>query len=452
MIIKNKKELLSHGNKRGRAVVLDVIENAIRAVNPYDIVKKMVRIENERKLIVGELNYDLSTVGNIYVIGAGKATLPIAQVLDEILGEHIKKGVVIVKKGQGRRLKAIEVMEAGHPIPDKAGLEGAKEIIEIAKAAKARDLVFCVITGGASALMPFPAQGIALEDKKRVTDILLKCGATISEINVVRKHISAIKGGRLATCIHPAELINLLVIDEVAGLPWGPTVPDVTTFGDAVRVLKKYDLWEGIPVSVRKYLQKGLTDSSLETPKPKDFEGLKIRNIILANNKTACEKAKIRAEALGFNSMILSTVLEGESRETGIVLASIAKEVEASGRPIRPPCVLILGGETTVTIAGQHGMGGPSQELAISFSLRIPGSEKIVIASIDTDGTDGPTDIAGGIADGYTIGRAKEKGISVYKSLIRHNSSYILKELKDAIITGPTGTNVMDLNVIAITT
>ncbi|MFQ6081489.1 MAG: glycerate kinase [Candidatus Bathyarchaeia archaeon] len=452
MIIKNREELLSHGNKRGREVALDVIECAIKAVDPYEAVRKLVCIESDRELIVGDLSYDLLKAGNIFVVGAGKATFPIAQALDEILGERIKRGAINVKRGEKRRLKHITVREAGHPIPDKAGLEGGKEIMGIAKEAKEGDLVFCIITGGASALMPLPADGISLKDKKEITELFLKCGATIDEINAVRKHISAIKGGRLAMYIHPAEVINLIVIDEVAGLPWGPTVPDTTTFKDAVRALKKYDLWEKIPNSVRKHLERGLTDPSLETPKPKDFRGVKVHNLVLADNEIACEAAKKRAEELGFNSTILSTVLEGESREAGIVLAGVAKEIEKNSRPIKPPCVFIVGGETTVTITGQPGEGGPSQELALGFSLKIAGNEKTVIASIDTDGSDGPTDIAGGIVDGYTIDRAKEKGIDVYRSLMRHDSSHVLKELGDAIITGPTGTNVMDLNVIVIAT
>jgi len=450
MRIKNKEELLSRRNRRGREIALDIIEHAMKAVNPYEVAKKLVYIENDRRLIVCDLSYDLSKVGNIYVVGAGKATFPIAQALDEILGDRIKRGAINVKRGEKRRLKHIKVREARHPIPDGTGLEGAKEIVEIAKEAKEEDLVFACITGGASALLPLPAEGISLEDKRSVTDLLLKCGAAIDEINAVRKHISAIKGGRLAMYIRPAEVINLIVMDEVPGLPWGPTVPDITTHEDAVRSLKKYDLWEKIPDSVRNHLEIGLIDITLETPKPKEFEGLKVHNIILTNNEVACEAAKKRAEELGFDSMILSTVLEGESRETGIVLAGIAKEIAERGRLLKPPCVLILGGETTVTITGQSGEGGPSQEFALGFALKIAGSKNIVIASIDTDGTDGPTDIAGGIADGYTIERAKEKGIDIYENLMKHNSSHVLKELGDAVITGPTGTNVMDLNVIVI--
>ena len=449
-IIKNKVELLLHGNKEGRKIALDIIDYAIKAVDAYEATKRKVRIEND-KLIVGNLIYNLSSIREIYVIGAGKASFSIAQALDEIIGNRIKKGIVIVKRGENRRLKHIEVIEAGHPIPDEAGLEGARKIMQIAKEAKEGDLVFCVITGGASALMPLPAGNISLEDKKKVTELLLTCGATIDEINTVRKHISAIKGGRLAKYIHPAEVINLIVIDEIAGRPWGPTVPDTTTFKDAVNVLKKYDLWENVPGSVREHLERGMVDRSLETPKPHDFKDLKIHNIVLADNEIMCEAAKERAEELGFKSLILSTKLEGESREVGVVLASIAKEIEEKGRPVKPPCVLILGGETTVTLTGSYGKGGPSQELVLGASLRIAGSKKVVIASIDTDGTDGPTEIAGGIVDGYTLKRAEEKGIDIFESLKKHNCYEVLMKLQDAIITGPTGTNVMDLDIVVVT-
>lgn len=450
MIIKNREELLSHGYRKGREVALEIAEDAIKAVDAYDATKKKVHVESCR-LIVGDLNYDLSKVGNIYVIGGGKATFSIAQALDEILGWRIKRGVINVKRSEKRRLKHVKVIEGGHPIPDEMGLEGAKEMIHIAKEAEEGDLVFCAITGGASALMPLPTGNISLEDKKRVTDILLKCGATIDEINAVRKHISAIKGGRLAKHIHPAEIINLIVIDEIAGRPWGPTIPDTTTFKDAVNIVKKYNLLEKVPNPVREHLNRGLIDPRLETPKPKDFEGLQVHNIVLADNGIICEAAKKRAEELGFKSLILSTVLEGESKEVGIVLASIAKEIEEKGRSIKPPCVLILGGETTVTITGQCGKGGPSQELVLGASMKIAGSKNMVIISIDTDGTDGPTEIAGGIVDGYTLKRAKEKDIDVFENLMKHNSSEVLMKLQDAITTRPTRTNVMDLNIVVIT-
>ncbi len=448
-VIKNRQTLLSHGNVEGRRIALDIIEHAIKAVDAYELVRKFVFVEGQT-LNVGRLKYDLSRIRNIYVVGAGKGSVRMAEALEDILGSRISAGIIIEKRGQGRKLRTVKVVEGGHPIPDEAGFEAAKEVVEIAKHAQDGDLVFACITGGCSALMPLPADGISLDDKKNVTDLLLKCGATIDEINAVRNHISAIKGGRLAAYAHPAEIIGLILVDEVAGLPWGPTAPDPTTFSDSVRILKKYRLWEKVPDSVRRHLEMGLSGQRMETLKPEDLERLKVHNFVLASIESACEAAKRRAEELGLNSMILSTMMEGESREAGIVLASIAKEVEKKGRPIKPPCALIAGGETTVTITGQTGEGGPSQELALSFSLKIHKSKKITLASVDTDGTDGPTDVAGGVVDGYTLDRAKEKGIDIYENLMNHSSSYVLKELGDTLITGPTGTNVADLNVIVV--
>ncbi|RLI46958.1 glycerate kinase [Candidatus Bathyarchaeota archaeon] len=451
MIIKNRDELCSHGNIEGRKSILDILEHALEAVDSYKAVKKLVHIDDE-KLIVDNLKFDLSKIENIYVLGAGKATMPIGMALEDILGERIRDGLIIVKKGQKRRLKRIKVIEASHPIPDEAGLEGAKELVKIAKNAKKGDLVFSAITGGSSALAPLPAKGISLEDKIEVTDLLLKSGAVIQEINAVRKHLSAIKGGRLAKLIHPAEIVNLTVSD-VIGDPLDYitdlTVPDTSTFEDAVFALKKYGLWEKVSNSVRTHLEKGLTDPSLETPK--DFTGMKVHTFIISNNEAVCEAAKNRAEELGFNSIILSTMIEGESREAGIVLAGIAKEIEKNGRPFKPPCALISGGETTVTIEGEHGEGGRNQEFVLGFSLKIDGNKNITVSAIDTDGTDGPTDIAGGIADGYTLKRAREKDIDVYENLMKHNTSHVLRTLKDTIYTEPTGTNVMNLRVIIIT-
>ena len=449
MKIKNKSELTSHGNVAGRKILLDIIEHALEAMDPRKYVKKLVSVDGER-LKVGGLEYDLSRVGDIYVCGAGKGSVFIAEALEEVLGDRIKDGIIVEKRGQGKKLRRVKVLEAGHPLPDEEGYEAACSLVELAKEAKKGDIVFFCVTGGASALLPLPADGITLEDKIKITDMLLKCGARIDEINTVRKHISSIKGGRLAQYIHPAEIINLIVVDEVAGLPWGPTVPDETTFQDAVYVLKKYGLYSKIPRSIRSHLERGLRDKRLETPKPSEFKEIKLHNFILGNAEMVCEAADKRARELGLNSMVLSTMIEGESKDVGIVLAGIAKEIAKNRRPIAPPCAVISGGETTVTITGESGEGGRNQELALSFSLMIDGNEHIVAASVATDGTDGPTDIAGGIVDGYTVKRAEELGIDVAEHIAKHSSSYVLKRLKDAVYTGPTGTNVMDLRVFIV--
>ena len=447
MIVKNKSQLLSQGNIEGRRIALNLVEYAITVVNAYAAAKKRIQRKGDR-FTVDNLQYDLSSLGQIYVVGGGKASFPIAQALEEIFNERIAKGVVSVKRGESRRLRRIEVIEAGHPIPDEKSLEAGNKIVELAKNVKKGDIVFCAISGGASALLSLPAGDITLEDKREITDMLLKCGARIDEINCVRNHISSIKGGKLAELLREAEIINLIIIDEVAGQPWGPTAPDNTTFQDAVNVLEKYDLWKKTSDTVKDYLERGRGDPSLETPK--SFEDLRIHNVILADNQIMCEAVEKKARELGLKPLILSTVTEAESREAGIVLGSIAREAELRNRPAAPPCVLIMGGETTVTIPSQHGKGGPSQEFALGACLKIAGSESITVVSIDTDGTDGPTDIAGGITDGFTLERAKKNNIDIYRGLITHNAYEVLMEIRDAVITEPTDTNVMDLNLAVV--
>lgn len=449
--IKNRSELLSTGSTEGRRIALEIIEHTLMSIDSYTKVKEAIRWENDTTLRVVDMSYDLSAIDNVYVLGAGKATFPIARALEEIMGSRLRQGLVIVKKGYGKKLKRIEVLEAGHPIPDEVAVQGSKRIVEIARQADEQDLVFCAITGGASSLMSLPVQGISLRDKQRVTKLLLQSGVTLYETNTVRKHISAVKGGKLAQCIHPARIVNLIVIDEVEGVPWGPTVPDETTFQDAIGVLKRHDIWNRTPQSIKRYLMRGIANPALETPKQRDFGNIRVQNVVLADNQTACEAARQGAAILGLDSMILSSQVEGESREAGIILACIAKNVEKIGEPMRPPCVLIMGGETTVRLSKHWGLGGPSQELALGASLKIAGSRRITIASLDTDGTDGPTSVAGGIVDGCTLKRAAKRNVDVFKNLMDHNSLKVLTQLNDAIVTGPTGTNVADLTVAVIT-
>ncbi len=449
MIINNEDELLSHGDKKGRKASLKVIKEAINSVDSYSATKRQISIKSN-ELIIGEFNYDLSSINNIFVVGAGKATYSIARAIDEKLGKRIEKGHII-GKDEGRKLDHITVTSGGHPVPNENGFEGTKRIKEICEEAGENDLVICGITGGASALMPSPVREIHLKDLKRINKMLLNSGAPIEDINTVRKHISEIKGGKLSETIHPAEIINIIVIDEIAGEPWGPTIPDTTTFKEAIEALKKHNLWKDTAKPIKNYLKKGVKNRELETPKERDLQNLKSHNVILADIKTACKSAKEEAEELGFNSMILTTKLEGESRESGIFLTSIAKEVSNNGNPIKPPSIIILGGETTVTInKNDPGEGGPSQEFVLGSSLKIPNNKKITIASIDTDGTDGPTDIAGAIADNQTQKRAKSMNLDIYENLKNHNSSKVLKNLQDTIETNSTGTNVMNLYLAVI--
>jgi len=447
MYIQNRNELVSHGYKQGRKAVIDIIEHALQAVDPYRATRELVHLEGDI-LSVGYLNFDLSKRGDIYLLGMGKATFPIAKAMEEILGERITEGLIIVKEGQKGDLKRVKVREASHPLPDSRGLEAAKEMKAMAERAREGDIVFCAITGGSSALAPLPVSCVSLEEKRGIHELLLRSGATIREINAVRKHLSDIKGGKLALSIFPAEIINLTVSDvteDPLDYITDPTVADTSTFGDAILVLRKYDLLGRVPKSAVDYLQK----ATPEMENPKDFGNMPVHTFVLVKSSTICKAASNRAQELGFASMILTLTLEGESREAGIAFARIGAEIQRCSKPLMPPCVVVAGGETTVTIHGQCGEGGPNQEFALSAALQLD-DEGVVIAAIDSDGTDGPTDIAGGIIDASTAERAKEKDIDISEHLSHHNASPVLRELNDTVITGHTGTNVNDLKLLLV--
>jgi len=448
LYIKNREELVSHGQTEGRKTVIDIIEHALLAADPYTATINLVHLDGDI-LSVGDLHLDLSGRGKIYLLGAGKATFPIAKALEEILGDRIADGVVIVKEGQPGNLHRVKIREASHPLPDERGFMAAKEMKTVAEMAQEGDIVFCVITGGSSSLAPLPVSGITLAEKKKVNELLLNSGATIREINAVRKHLSQIKGGNLALSIFPAELINLTVSD-VTGDPLDYitdlTVPDTSTFEDAIQVLKKYDLLERIPQSAREYL----LSATPEMENPKDFGNMPMHTFVIVKSSVVCEAASNRASELGLASMILTSTLEGESKEISHVFTSIAREIKTCHRPLTPPCAVIASGETTVTIPGECGKGGPNQEFALNAALQFDGINEVVIAAIDTDGTDGPTELAGGIIDSSTLERARDKGLDLSRSLLSHDTCTALTELDDAIITGHTGTNVNDLYIMLV--
>jgi len=447
--IKNKKQLLSHGNMKIRKAALDIIEYSLEKADPYIATKNLVSIKNNN-LHVGSLTFNLHDYKRIFILGAGKATFPIAKALEEILGDKITDGIVICKYGQEGNLKYSKLYLANHPIPDEAGLIAAKEVIALAKRTRAGDIVFAGITGGSSALMPLPIPEVSLEEKQVVNKLLLACGANIIEINSVRKHLSQIKGGRLAKNIHPeAHLINLTVSD-VIGDPLDyitcPTVPDTSTFKDARNAISKYKLWEKLPVSVRNYLKNAT--SKMETPK--NLSNHQLHNFIIVAGDTACVAAEKKAKEMGFNTMILSTMFEGESKELGRTFVSIAKEIIINKRPLTTPCVIIGGGETTIKLEGNYGMGGPNQEFALSAALYLEDLKDTVIVGFDTDGTDGPTKIAGAIVESSSTSMAKKLGISLQHELDWHNTVEVFEKMGDAIITGSTGTNVNDLKFLLI--
>lgn len=448
MIIKNKDELISHGYKEERKTALEIAEYAINSVNTYESTKNIVKLEGE-VLKVDDLSYNLSEIKDIYVIGGGKATYSIGRALEGILGSHLTDGVISVKKGEERRLDNIKVVEAGHPVPDENGYEATKDIMDIAKKVGENDLVFCAITGGASALLPQPAGDISLDDLKKVNKLLLDSGAPIEDINTARKHVSKTKGGRLAKMVQPAELVNFIVIDEIAGEPWGPTVGDKTTFKDAISRLEKHKLWDKTPEDIKSHLKRGAETPEMESLTPHDIRKLGVHHVIIGDNALMCEAAEEKARSLGLNAFILTSELEGESMDVGLSFAGIAKEMKKRGRPLEPPCTVIAGGETTVKVEGD-GIGGPSQEFVLGAALKISEEENIVVCSIDTDGTDGPTDIAGAMVDGKTMKRAEEEGLDVFDSLHRNDTASVTTKLKDAVYTYPTETNVMNLYMIIV--
>ncbi|MCL0029414.1 glycerate kinase [Dehalococcoidia bacterium] len=448
----NKEELLRDERmQRERADVLDILAAALEAVDPAKLIKRHVRLEGDQ-LITGEKTYDLKRYQKIFVVGGGKASGALVPALEEILGEYITAGTVNTKYGYTAETEIIKINEAGHPIPDRNGVRGMEEVQRLLSIAGEGDLVICLISGGGSALLPLPAPGIGLEEIGRVTDLLLKAGAPIDQLNTVRKHISSVKGGQLARMAYPAELVSIILSDVVGDplstIASGPTVPDPTTFADAQRVLQRYDLWDEVP-KLKERITRGIGGEIPETPKEGDPIFSHVYNFIIGNNRLAVEAAIERARERGFNTMLLSTFLAEEAREVGKLFAAIAREILKSGHPIRRKALVVAGGETTVTVRG-GGKGGRNQELALSAAIAIGGLENVVIASLATDGTDGPTDGAGGLVDGYTVDRGRERGLDPIKHLDDNDSYNLLRQTGDLIVTGPTNTNVNDLVIATI--
>ncbi len=437
---------------RLRQDAIAIFEHSVKAVDPANAIKRNLAVEGNRLAIQGKI-YDLSDYENIFVIGMGKASAAMAKALEDLLGERIKSGIVNVKYGHAVPLKIVRANEAGHPVPDEAGLAGTNQILQLLSETGEKDLVFCLISGGGSALLPCPADGITLDDKQRLTQDLLDCGATIHEINALRKQVSKVKGGRLARLVYPSTLISLILSDVIGdnldSIASGPTVPDMTTFRDCLNILEKHKIHGEIPQAILEYVEKGFRGEFEETPKPDDPIFARTQNVIIGSNEQALRAAKGKGDELGYNTLILSSFIEGETTEVAKVHAAIAKEILRSENPVGRPACVVSGGETTVKIRGT-GLGGRNQEFALAAAISIDGLEEVVILSAGTDGTDGPTDAAGAIADGSTIRRSEKLGMIAEKYLRDNNSYNFFKPLEDLIITGPTNTNVMDLRIIMV--
>ncbi len=431
-------DLLSKLREDAKEIFLE----GVRAVDPYKAVYREIE-----KLKISHERYN-----RIYIVGAGKATAPMAKAVEDVFNGNIKDGIINVKYGFSQPLRYTQIIEAGHPLPDENGLKGAKKIKQLLKGVGEKDLVFSLISGGGSALLPIPADNITLQEKQTLTQLLLECGASIDEINVIRKHISLSKGGQLAKAAFPAEVINLMLSDVVGDridiIASGPFVPDPSTFSDAWNVLEKYDLVENAPETILTYLKAGIEGKIPETPKPGDKIFKNVLNRIVASNIIALKACEKKAKELGYKTLILSSMIEGETKEIAKVHSAIAKEIIRTGIPIQPPACIISGGETTVTIKG-NGVGGRNQEFCLAAAIEIAEIKgNVVILSGGTDGNDGPTDAAGAIVDPYTVKKGWEKGMDPVRYLENNDSYTYLKNTDSLLITGPTRTNVMDIHII----
>lgn len=433
------------------ATMRRVLDAALAAVEPGRAVRAAVRLE-DAALVVGAQRYPLDGLRRVIVVGAGKASAPMAAAIEDVLRQHDRppavEGVVAVRYGHTAPTRNVRIVEAGHPIPDAAGVAATQSIASLLEGADERDLVVCLISGGGSALLTLPVAGVSLDDLRQTTDALLRSGATINEINTLRKHMDRVKGGGLAGLAAPASVATL-VLSDVVGNPLdaiasGPTVPDTTTWADVAGVLDRYGLWDAIPLSVRGRVAAGQRGDLADTPKQGAALFERTHTEIVASNLVACRAAALAAQRLGLPSLILSTYVEGEAREVAKVLAGVLREVPASGNPLPRPCCLIAGGETTVTVRGT-GKGGRNQELALAAAWSLRGLPDVLLASIGTDGNDGPTDAAGAWVDGTTLDRAAAAGLDAARHLADNDAYPFFERLGDLVCTGPTNTNVNDL-------
>jgi len=440
-------KIMSHFDQKG--IVAEIFYSSLEAVDPYESVKRYTGIIHSA--------YQNANYKRLLVISFGKAACSMARAMEDLCMGLIDAGILLTKYGHCAAPythKKIRVYEAGHPIPDENGESGTYEIIGLLKNADEHTFITCLISGGGSALLVSPSEGITLDEKKRITRLLLKAGADIHETNTVRKHISRVKGGRLAELAYPAKTVSLILSDVIGDrfdvIASGPTSPDDTRYRDALNVLEKYNLIKAAPASIVDFLRKGVNGLIPETPKKGDKVFEHVENIIIGSNRIALTAAREKAEDMELCAEIISSEITGEAKEVGKWLAKQALERKASGiRKGKGSLCIISGGETTVTVKGA-GEGGRNMELALSFAMEIKGIDGITLLSAGTDGTDGPTDAAGAIVDGQTFGKAKAAGLDPEEYLKNNDSYNFFKKINGLFITGPTGTNVMDMQIMMI--
>ena len=433
--------------------VLHAMNAALAAADPTRIIRKNLKLIGS-VLHVGKLQYPLKDYRRILVIGGGKASGYMAEEIEKLLGDWITSGLVIIPDylRPTPRSRRIRYHPATHPIPTRKGVEGVLAMLRLVDDISRDDLVIVLVSGGGSALMPLPVEGMNLDDEAKITSSLLRSGAGIEEINTVRKHLSQVKGGRLAERLYPATVLTLIISDVVGdkidSIASGPTAPDPTTYRDVELVLKKYDLWFQIPKNARRIITRGLSGSIPETPKQKDKVFRCVQNVIVGNNRASCLAAASAMTKAGYRTQVLSIQITGEAREVGRIFGSIVRDIRDNSLPFAPPAALIAGGETAVTVRGK-GKGGRNQELALAAAVKISGSYGVIVGSFATDGIEARTNAAGAVADGSTITRGLRLRMDP-EEFLRNNDSYrFFSKLKDLVMTGPTGTNVNDIAIFA---
>jgi glycerate-2-kinase len=434
-----------------RQLLRKLIVRGLDAVDARRVVDRAIS-RNGEELIIGRRRYDLRRYERIVVVGAGKATASMARAVEQRLGSRLQSGFVVVKYGHVVPTRRIVVAESGHPVPDRSGQRAAARLCAMATELGRRDLLIVLLSGGASSLLPAPVAGVTLTDKQRTTQELLRCGASIREINTVRKHLSRIKGGRLAE-LTEATIVTVILSDvlgdDLSAIASGPTVPDPTTYQEAVAILRRYCIWQAVPQRVRQHLNRGCQGFASETPKPGSSLFRRVHHHIVGNNAAAVTAVTRVAREAGLRTLVHTLALTGEAREAGQRFGALAKNIVHEGKPLQRPCCVVAGGETTVTVTGK-GIGGRAQEFAAAAALEIAGLAKVWVVAIGTDGTDGPTDAAGAVVDGDTVARAKRLLVDLKDALKRHNTYPALKKLHQLIVTGPTGTNVNDLYLLLV--
>jgi glycerate 2-kinase len=440
--------IFNMGNASQQGMLKELFQAALHAVDPYKSVKRYT------DRIISTCYTSISD--KINVIGFGKASCRMVRALEDSIGDLIADAVVITKYGHcdsSYKSKKINIFEAGHPVPDKNGLRGTEAVMGLLKKSPEKRLTVCLISGGGSALLVSPYEGITLHEKQILTDVLLKAGVDIYGLNTVRKHISRVKGGRLAEIAYPAHMVSLILSDVIGDrldvIASGPTSPDTTTYNDALQVLGEYRVRDKVPSSVVDVLERGRKGIIPETPKEESRIFERIENIIIGSNKIALTAVQEEAEKRGLTVEIMSSDLSGEAKDVGRQLAMKVREIKESN-PVQRSLCFISGGETTVTVSGK-GVGGRNMELALSFAIEIEGVDGISLISAGTDGTDGPTDAAGAIVDGQTVIKARALGLDPETFLKNNDSYHFFKEIDALFVTGPTGTNVMDIQIIVLT-